>query len=61
MHMFRTATSLVIRLLYGIEVKDKEDPLVHLAEDFARLTTESTQPGRWLVDAFPICTSRICL
>ncbi|EKM50483.1 uncharacterized protein PHACADRAFT_188057 [Phanerochaete carnosa HHB-10118-sp] len=48
-----TATSLIIRLLYGIEVKDKEDPLVHLAEDFARLTSESTKPGKWLVDSFP--------
>lgn len=49
-----TATSLVIRLLYGIEVQDKDDALVGLAEDFARLTTETTEPGRWLVDAFPI-------
>ncbi|GJE91216.1 cytochrome P450 [Phanerochaete sordida] len=49
-----TATSLVIRLLYGVEVRDKDNTLVRLAEDFARLTTESTQPGRWLVDSFPI-------
>ena len=29
--------------------------LVDLAEKLAKLTTEATEPGRWLVDAFPIC------
>ncbi|GJE91204.1 cytochrome P450 [Phanerochaete sordida] len=49
-----TATSLIIRLVYGLEVTGKDDPLVSLAEDFSRLTADSTTPGRWLVDSFPI-------
>ncbi|GJE91218.1 cytochrome P450 [Phanerochaete sordida] len=49
-----TATALIIRLVYGVEVSDKDDALVHLAADFGRLTGEATTPGRWLVDAFPI-------
>ncbi|PAV19459.1 cytochrome P450 [Pyrrhoderma noxium] len=35
-------------------VFDKDDYLVDLAEKLAKLTTEATEPGRWLVDAFPI-------
>lgn len=46
-------------MLYGIEVKNQDDELVHLAEDFSALTTEVSEPGRWLVDSFPICESTI--
>ncbi|GJE91213.1 cytochrome P450 [Phanerochaete sordida] len=49
-----TTTSLIIRLMYGIEVKDEEDDLVSLAEEFAQLTAESTRLGKWLVDSLPI-------
>ncbi|GJE91221.1 cytochrome P450 [Phanerochaete sordida] len=49
-----TSTSLIIRLLYGIEVRDKDDVLVCLAEDFARITFEATSVGGWLVNYIPI-------
>ncbi|EKM50462.1 uncharacterized protein PHACADRAFT_152457 [Phanerochaete carnosa HHB-10118-sp] len=48
------ATSLITRLLYGIEVKNKDDPLVRLAADHAHLMTEAIEPGKWLVDTFPL-------
>ena len=53
----RAATSLIIRLVYGIEVKDKDDELVRMAAEFSRLTTEVSLPGRWLVDSLPFRTS----
>ena len=51
----RATASLIIRLVYGIEVKSTDDELVRLAGDFSRLTDEATKPGRWLVDSFPAC------
>ena len=46
---------MILKLVYGYQVFDKDDYLVDLAEKLAKLTTEATEPGRWLVDAFPIC------
>ncbi|KAJ7490967.1 cytochrome P450 [Mycena latifolia] len=46
--------SISLRLAYGYIVKGGKDYYVDLAEELANLTAEAIQPGRWLVDSFPI-------
>ncbi|KAI0056372.1 cytochrome P450 [Artomyces pyxidatus] len=53
-HIKLSTTSVILRLLYGIEITSKDDLFVRLAEDHSRITAEATAPGRWLVDSFPI-------
>jgi hypothetical protein len=51
--------SIVLRIAYGYIVKDGKDYYVDLAEELAKTTGEAVQPGRWLVDSFPIRMWRI--
>jgi hypothetical protein len=48
-----------MRLVYGYKLWFLTDPdhFVDLAEEIAQVTTESSEPGRWLVDSFPWCES----
>ncbi|KAJ6561796.1 cytochrome P450 [Mycena capillaripes] len=46
--------AIVLRIAYGYIVKDGKDYYVDLAEELAKMTGEAIQPGRWLVDSFPI-------
>lgn len=51
----RSAGAFTLRLAYGYEVQGGpgEDAFVNLAEELARVTGVASEPGRWLVDAFP--------
>ncbi|EKM53001.1 uncharacterized protein PHACADRAFT_175458 [Phanerochaete carnosa HHB-10118-sp] len=53
-HCRWATTSLIIRVLYGIEAKGRDDKLVQLAEEFSLITHKAVQPGLWLVDSFPL-------
>lgn len=46
--------SIVLRIAYGHIVKGGRDYFVDLAEELSQMTGEAIQPGRWLVDSFPI-------
>lgn len=54
-HLRRSAGAFTLRLAYGYEVQGGpgEDAFVNLAEELARVTGVASEPGRWLVDAFP--------
>ncbi|KAJ7139630.1 cytochrome P450 [Mycena epipterygia] len=53
-HIRHTAGSTLLKLTYGIECQAMQDPWIGMAEDLCKITAVASQPGRWLVDSFPI-------
>ncbi|KAI0055352.1 cytochrome P450 [Artomyces pyxidatus] len=53
-HVRTSVASVILRLLYGLDIKSKHDPFVQLAEAHSHITTLASAPGRWLVDSFPV-------
>ncbi|KAJ6510870.1 hypothetical protein C8R45DRAFT_921573 [Mycena sanguinolenta] len=55
-HLRRHSGAVTLQLAYGYKVNSylEDDHFVSLAEDLATITTEASEPGRWLVDSFPI-------
>jgi cytochrome P450 len=45
----------IIKIVYGIDVDDEESEYISLPEQVMELFDKMTQPGRYLVDLFPIC------
>jgi hypothetical protein len=45
----------IVKLVYGIDVKDTESEHITLAEKVVSYVHECTIPGRFLVEFFPIC------
>jgi cytochrome P450 len=45
----------IIKIVYGIDVKDAESKFISTPEQFNELVTESMMPGRFLVDLIPAC------
>ncbi|KAJ6577788.1 cytochrome P450 [Mycena capillaripes] len=54
-HLRRHSGAVTLQLAYGYKVKSYsgDDHFVSLAEELATITTEASEPGRWLVDSFP--------
>jgi hypothetical protein len=52
----RFSSSLSLRMVYGFEAMEIDDPHVLLAEEMMQLA-EYAVIGGWLVDFFPSCTS----
>jgi hypothetical protein len=50
----RNPAAFIMKVAYGYNVKDDNDPYLHLAEEGIRLGSLGGAPGRWLVDSFPI-------
>ncbi|TFK36284.1 cytochrome P450 [Crucibulum laeve] len=48
-----TFTSIIMKLAYGIQIKEKNDPYVETAEEALRGLAEAGIPGRFLVDLLP--------
>jgi len=46
--------SVILKLTYGIECRSHEDPWIAKSEALHKITALASQPGRWLVDSFPI-------
>lgn len=45
-------------MAYGYNINpDGADYLVGLADEVNSILSEASQPGRWIVDSFPICVS----
>ncbi|KAF5372573.1 hypothetical protein D9758_005191 [Tetrapyrgos nigripes] len=53
-HIREVTGSIALKLTYGIQTKEKNDPFIEMSERLGDITTEATQPGKWLVDSFPI-------
>ncbi|TFY75063.1 hypothetical protein EWM64_g8950 [Hericium alpestre] len=50
----KTAGSIILMMAYGYKTKEDNDPLVHLVDVATNQFSEITEPGRYLVDIFPI-------
>jgi hypothetical protein len=59
----RTTGAIIIRMTYGyvVDPRPGQDPLIRLVASGVDLFSESTVPGRYLVDIVPICTLRLSL
>ncbi|KAJ7358017.1 cytochrome P450 [Mycena albidolilacea] len=53
-HVRSSVSSAIVRLVYGHQILDHTDMFVTLAESLGTLTDEAAEPGRWLVDSFPV-------
>lgn len=51
----RTAGAIILRIGYGYQVADGEDPFVALADRATDQFSASTAPGGFLVNTFPSC------
>ena len=49
----------IMRGVYGIEVLDKDDKYIKIAEEVAESLT-SMAPGKYLVDSIPIRMLQLC-
>ncbi|KAF5338823.1 hypothetical protein D9758_012046 [Tetrapyrgos nigripes] len=52
-HLRKTSGSIIMKLIYGIEVQEKRDPFVELIEHANDNFSLATKPGAFLVDVFP--------
>ncbi|KZT10004.1 cytochrome P450 [Laetiporus sulphureus 93-53] len=50
-HVRRNIGAVALRIAYGYQVEDENDHFVALADELARITRDSLEPGRWLVDS----------
>ncbi|KAJ7593187.1 cytochrome P450 [Mycena floridula] len=53
-HVRHTSGSTLLKLTYGIECRPVQDPWIGMSEELSKITAVASQPGRWLVDSFPI-------
>ena len=54
----RTVGSIFLRIAYGYEVNDENDPLISLADKAVDIFVKASAPGAFLVDLIPI---RMCI
>ena len=50
----RTAGAIILRISYGYEVKENNDPFVELADKATEQFSLATAPGGFLVDVIPV-------
>ena len=51
----RTAGAITLRIAYGYEVKEHNDPFVEIADKATEQFSLATEPGAYLVDVSPMC------
>lgn len=49
--------AMILKLVYGYNITGHNDRFIELAAQLSSITSESIEPGRWLVESFPICMS----
>ena len=49
------AGSGIMRIAYGIEVKDNDDPYIQTAEDVLKVVIRASNVGQYLVNLMPFC------
>lgn len=50
---------IILKVTYDIDVAEENDPYIFVAEKTLAAFGEAAQPGRYLVDVVPICTTRV--
>nr|GAT43896.1 cytochrome P450 [Mycena chlorophos] len=50
----RWAAEMTMKIAYGIDLREDDDPYVELAENAVRTLSDAGVPGKYLVDAFPL-------
>lgn len=49
----RTAGAMILRISYGYEIEQTDDPLIKISDKVMEEFSLSATPGAFLVDAFP--------
>lgn len=49
------AGAIILKITYGHDVRENDDPLVELVEGTMDIFSQTSQPGTYLVDMAPIC------
>lgn len=44
-----------MRIAYGIQVKDRDDPYIQTAEYVLKIVVGASDPGSYLVNLVPLC------
>jgi hypothetical protein len=52
-----TAGAIILKISYGYDVKEKDDPFVDIADRAMKYFSISTTPGVYMVDLLPACKS----
>lgn len=50
-----TAGAIILKITYGHDVRENDDPLVELVDRTMDIFSQTSQPGTYLVDLVPIC------
>ncbi|KIK58930.1 hypothetical protein GYMLUDRAFT_202199 [Collybiopsis luxurians FD-317 M1] len=53
-HIRITLGSAILKLTYGMDCVDKDDPHFTRSEEFSDITAKTNKPGKWWCDSFPI-------
>lgn len=52
-HIRRSVGATILKVSYGYEIKQTNDPFIELAEKATEQFSQASAPGRWLVDLIP--------
>lgn len=50
-----TAGAIILRISYGYQVKENNDPFIDLADRAMDGISQATTPGAFMVDILPLC------
>ena len=54
MRVSRNASAVIMKVAFGYTVKE-DDAFIAIADESSRISSRAMQPGRWLVDYYPLC------
>lgn len=55
LNLYRTAGTIILRIAYGYEVKENNDPFIDLADRAVHQFSRSSTLGAFMVDDMPFC------
>ena len=54
MRVSRNASAVIMKVAFGYTVKE-DDAFIAFADEASRISSRAMQPGKWLVDYYPLC------
>jgi hypothetical protein len=51
----RTAGAIILRISYGYEIEETNDPFIKMSDKAMEEFSLSASPGAFIVDVFPAC------
>ena len=54
MWVSRNASAVIMKVAFGYTVKE-DDAFIAFADEASRISSRAMQPGKWLVDYYPLC------